>query len=187
LVAPILSFTADEVWEYLPKVEDREASVHLARFPKPEEIFSEEPAKLLAEWKQLFVIRDQALQLLESARQDKMIGKSLEADIHIYAKGEVLALLKRHTVELKELLNVSGVSIDEWGAKPNLKEGQGIKTLTVSDDLYYQAVTASGTKCARCWNFMPEVSNYGAWENVCTRCQDALKEMKIEPPTEAAE
>jgi isoleucyl-tRNA synthetase len=45
---------------------------------------------------------------------------------------------------------------------------------------------ASGVKCARCWNFMPEVSNYGIWQNVCTRCQDALKEMKIAPPREAA-
>ena len=52
LVAPILSFTADEVWEYLPAVEGREASVHLALFPKPEEIFSEDPAPLLEEWKQ---------------------------------------------------------------------------------------------------------------------------------------
>jgi ribosomal protein L37AE/L43A len=41
---------------------------------------------------------------------------------------------------------------------------------------------ASGHKCARCWNFMPEVSAYGIWENVCTRCQSALKEMGIAPP-----
>src|SRR5208337_2774725 len=61
LVAPILSFTADEVWEHLPAVEGREASVHLALFPKPEEIFSEDPAPLLDEWKQLFAIRDEAL------------------------------------------------------------------------------------------------------------------------------
>ena len=58
LVAPILSFTADEVWEYLPAVEGREASVHLALFPKPEEIFSEDPAPMLEEWKQIFDVRD---------------------------------------------------------------------------------------------------------------------------------
>jgi hypothetical protein len=44
---------------------------------------------------------------------------------------------------------------------------------------------ATGHKCARCWNFMPEVSNYGIWQNVCNRCQSALAEMKIAPPTEA--
>ena len=53
LLAPIISFTADEVWEYLPAVEGRPASVHLALFPKPEEIFSEDPAPLIEEWKQL--------------------------------------------------------------------------------------------------------------------------------------
>src|SRR5208337_1864941 len=65
LVAPILSFTADEVWEYLPPVEGREASVHLARFPRPEEVFSEDSAPLLAEWKALLEVRDHALLHLE--------------------------------------------------------------------------------------------------------------------------
>ena len=59
LVAPILSFTTDEVWEHLPDVAGREARVHLALFPKPEEIFCENPAKLLEEWKNTFEIRDQ--------------------------------------------------------------------------------------------------------------------------------
>jgi len=169
LVAPILSFTADEVWEYLPKVEGREVSVHLARFPKPEEIFSEEPAKLLAEWKQIFSVRDEALRVLEEARQDKRIGKALEADLEIAATGELFALLKRHAAGLKEIINVSRVTVIE------------------GPELTVKALPASGHKCARCWNFMPEVGNYGVWENVCTRCQEALKEMKIAPPTEAAE
>jgi isoleucyl-tRNA synthetase len=169
LVAPILSFTADEVWEYLPKVEGREVSVHLARFPKPEEIFSEEPAKLLAEWKQIFAVRDEALRVLEEARQDKRIGKALEADLEIAAKGELFALLKRHAAGLKDIINVSRVTVIE------------------GPELTVKALPASGHKCARCWNFMPEVGNYGVWENVCTRCQEALKEMKIAPPTEAAE
>jgi isoleucyl-tRNA synthetase len=187
LVAPILSFTADEVWEYLPKVAGREASVHLAKFPKPKEIFSEDPAKLLEEWKQIFTVRDQALQLLESARQEKMIGKSLEADIQINAKGDVLALFQRHAAELKELLNVSDVTICEWGVEPPMKERQRYKTSTPSENHSLWVFPASGAKCARCWNFMPEVANYGIWQNVCTRCSNALKEMKISPPAEAAQ
>ncbi len=63
LVAPILTFTADEIWEHLPAVEGREASVHLARFPKPEEIFSEDPRQLLEEWKIVFRIRDEVLKV----------------------------------------------------------------------------------------------------------------------------
>ena len=67
LVAPILSFTADEVWEYLPAVEGREASVHLALFPKPEEIFSERPGEAARGVETDLRVRDEALQRLEEA------------------------------------------------------------------------------------------------------------------------
>jgi len=164
LVAPILSFTADEVWEYLPAVEGREASVHLALFPDPKEIFSEDPAPLLEEWKQLFAVRDEALRVLEEARQAKHIGKGLEAELEITASGEQLALLRRHAAGLKEIVNVSGVNVSEGPA------------------LQVTALPATGHKCARCWNFMPEVADYGIWHNVCTRCHSALKEMNIAPP-----
>ncbi len=164
LVAPILTFTADEVWEHLPAVEGRPISVHLALFPKPEEIFSADPAPLLAEWEKLFAVRDQAMRVLEEDRQAKIIGKGLEAQIRIDESGELLALLKRHEAGLKEILNVSSVSVAE-GREPKIT-----------------ASPASGHKCARCWNFMPVVSSYGIWSDVCTRCQSALKEMGIEPP-----
>ena len=168
LVAPILSFTADEVWEYLPKGDGRPVSVHLSLFPKPEEIYSEAPAKLVEEWKQILTVRDEALRVLEEERQAKRIGKGLEAEVEIAAPGDVLALLQRHASGLKEVINVSGVRVIEG------------KELTV------QVFPASGHKCARCWNFMPEVSKYGVWQNVCTRCQGALREMGIDPPAEAA-
>ena len=167
LVAPILSFTADEVWEYLPKVEGREASVHLALFPKPEEIYSQDPTELVEEWKLIFAVRDAALVKLEEERKEKRIGKGLEAELEIAAVGEQLALLQRYAGGLKEIVNVSKV------------------TVVAGTELVVKALPATGTKCARCWNFMPEVSNYGIWQNVCTRCQSALTEMKIDPPTEA--
>ncbi len=168
LTAPILTFTADEIWEHLPAVEGREASVHLALFPKPEEIFSEDPAPVLAEWQKLFAIRDQVMGVLEEDRQAKLIGKGLEAQIKIEHSGDMLALLKRHEAGLKETLNVSSVSVVE-GREPAVT-----------------ASPASGHKCARCWNFMPHVSAYGIWQDVCDRCQTALREMGIEPPQSVA-
>jgi len=180
LVAPILSFTADEVWDYLPAIEGREASVHLAQFPKPEEVFSEDPTKLLDEWKLLFKVRDEILQHLELSRQAKIIGKGLEADIEVQASDSVLACLRRHANGLKEFFNVSRVTVlDGSGEQGPDSEASFSLTTKVSP--------ASGHKCARCWNFMPEVSSYGIWENVCTRCQGALKEMGIEPPQPPAE
>jgi isoleucyl-tRNA synthetase len=168
LVAPILSFTADEVWEYLPELKGREASVHLALFPKPEAIFSEDPAPLLEEWKNIFAVRDEALRVLEEARQAKRIGKGLEADVQITASGDLLAILQRHALGLKEIINVSAVSV--------------IPSPDPDAALSVAALPASGQKCARCWNFMPEVSNYGIWQDVCARCQDALTEMGVVPP-----
>jgi isoleucyl-tRNA synthetase len=166
LVAPILSFTADEIWEHLPTVEGREASVHLAQFPAPAEIFSEDPAPLLEEWKQIFAVRDEVMRILEEDRKAKRIGKGLEAELEITASGEQLTLLQRHASGLKEIVNVSRV------------------TVIAGPALNVKALPATGAKCARCWNFMPEVGSYGIWQNVCTRCQDALTEMKIAPPKE---
>jgi isoleucyl-tRNA synthetase len=171
LVAPILSFTADEVWDYLPAVEGREKSVHLAQFPAPVEIFSEDPAPLLEEWKQIFKIRDAALTDLEIDRQEKRIGKSLEAEIEIRAEGEILDLLHSHANGLKEVLNVSSVKVTE-----------GPKRRGSVSEVAIIVKPATGHKCARCWNFMPEVASYGIWQNVCTRCSEALTEMKIAPP-----
>jgi isoleucyl-tRNA synthetase len=158
LVAPILSFTADEVWDYLPKLEGREVSVHLAQFPKPEEIFAGDTEEIRREWNEcLFFVRQQAFQLIEFFRQDLYIGKSIEAELHIFTSGLFLTILRNHESGLKEFLNVSRVNIHEIHK-------------------------ATGHKCARCWNFMPVVANYGIWQNVCTRCHDALTEMKIAPP-----
>src|ERR1700678_1353786 len=186
LLAPILSFTEDEVWDYLPAVEGREASVHLALFPKPEEVYPEEPIFLIGEWKVLFGLREHVLGSLEQLRQDKVIGKATEADIKLYGEGPHFELLRKHRGSLKELFNVSGVylyqaKIPRDGAIiPEIPAGTPV--ITNIADVQACVLPASGHKCARCWNFMPEVSNYGVWENVCTRCHGALKEMRIEPP-----
>jgi isoleucyl-tRNA synthetase len=119
---------------------------------------------VLDEWRRLFEVRDEALRILEEERQAKRIGKGLEAELEIAAPGDQLALLQKHAAGLKEILNVSGV------------------TVVPGEALRVSALPASGTKCARCWNFMPDVSSYGIWQNVCSRCQHALREMHIDPP-----
>ncbi len=189
LVAPILTFTADEVWEYLPKVAGRPASVHLALFPKPDEIFSENPAALIEEWKILLQIRDLVLLDLEGERQAKRIGKSLESDLEISAPGDLFDLLQRHAGGLKELFNVSSVAVVR--AEPKLVvQGKAVafKHSLLSAYIEIRLSPAQGSKCARCWNFMPDTADYGIWQNVCGRCRSALKEMGIAPPApEAAE
>jgi isoleucyl-tRNA synthetase len=164
LVAPILSFTADEVWEHLPTVEGREKSVHLALFHKPEDVFSEDPAELLVTWKRLLAIRDEVLGAIEIERKQGNIGKGLEAHIQIQVMSTEKLFLDQFSKEtLEEILNVSEVEVIE-----------GRRAVLVS--------RASGTKCNRCWRYTNDTSNYGIWQNVCTRCQSALTEMGIHPP-----
>ncbi len=186
LVAPILSFTADEVWEYLPIVEGREETVHLAQFPMPEEVFSESPTPVIEEWKFLFALREDVLRSLEELRQNKVIGKALEADVELYADGDTFDLLRKNEASLKkEFFNVSSVHLHK-GIQSATSENPGkLQVVTNIANLCGFVMPASGHKCARCWNFMPEVSSYGLWENVCTRCHNALHEMGIAPPQAA--
>jgi isoleucyl-tRNA synthetase len=186
LVAPILTFTAEEIWEQLPPVAGREISVHLARFPKPEEIFSQNPTYEIEKWKVLVLaIRDSVLRTLEDLRQGKKIGKALEADVELYAKGGILLLLQELKPSLKELLNVSDVRLHS-DQDSDIKETPKLPnctpvTMAVSG-LRAFVTQAAGQKCDRCWNFMPDTAGYGIWQNVCGRCREALKEMGIAPP-----
>ncbi|MGC8550752.1 MAG: isoleucine--tRNA ligase [Acidobacteriaceae bacterium] len=166
LVAPILSFTADEVWQYLPASTNRVPSVHLALFPKPEEITATKSDSLLADWAMLFTVRDEALKNLEEARKEKRIGKALEAKIRLTVDAATADLLKKYETSLKELFNVSQVEI-----LPADKPGCTSETLP-----------ADGEKCNRCWNYRTDVTDFGPWQKVCGRCQKALKQMGYEVP-----
>jgi isoleucyl-tRNA synthetase len=165
LVAPILTFTSDEVWQYLPAVADRAASVHLAEFPRAEELGAAD-ANLIEEWRRLLNIRDEVLKALEADRKAGKIGKALEAKAEVHAANQDLDLLRKYETSLKELLNVSQVAL----AKSD------------GPELACRVLPAAGHKCDRCWNYYADdspqaVRNFGAWKNVCGRCAAALREM----------
>jgi isoleucyl-tRNA synthetase len=134
--------------------------VHLALFPAADEIAAEDTA-LLADWQKLLLVRDEALKSLEEARKEKRIGKALEAKVQVEASADLAAVLNRYQSSLKELFNVSQVEV-VTGA------GETILATTLPAD---------GTKCERCWNFMPDVATFGPWPKVCGRCAAALEQM----------
>ncbi len=178
LVAPIMSFTADEVWEQLPPVAGREISVHLARFPKLEEIFSEDPAPVLDEWKRLFAIRSEVLSAIELERKQGNIGKGLGARVEIRANETDAAFLRSFSVDaLAEFFNVSGVEI---------RAARGIDLDGTPAPPAATSSVAPGTKCNRCWRYTDDTADYGIWHDVCGRCRSALHEMGIAPPTPEA-
>jgi isoleucyl-tRNA synthetase len=186
LVAPILTFTSDEVWQYLPAVSDRPASVHLALFPRADELGLVDP-HLSADWQRLLGIRDKVLVALETERKAGRIGKALESGVHIeyftFAGKPVGdgALLLRYESTLKELLNVSSVKLinkgeHEAGAVP-IGDPESLAQL-----IRIVMVAAEGTRCDRCWNYYADdgpqhVRDFGAWKKVCGRCAGALQQM----------
>jgi isoleucyl-tRNA synthetase len=169
LVAPILSFTADEVWQYMPAMAKRLPSVHLELFPEPASLAATIDADFMSDWSTLLSIRDEALKSLEEARQAKQIGKALDARLVLEVPEKMGPLLERYWGSLKELLNVSQVEVVTGPAT------------AVSATTW----PAAGKKCERCWNYSVLTGADRRWPTVCERCSSALDEMGV-PPEEGA-
>jgi isoleucyl-tRNA synthetase len=173
LVAPIMSFTADEVWMSLPKVSDRPESVHLAHFPMPDDITGPiaDAARADSLWKDfqtLMGVRDVALKALEIARQEKSIGSALEAVVTVVAPEDLVPLLERYRDDLRFLLIVSGLEVKRGPG------GNGNAPLRVLVE------KAPGQKCERCWNYSTHVGESERYPTVCERCLAALEEIEGE-------
>ncbi|MGH9555871.1 MAG: class I tRNA ligase family protein, partial [Terriglobales bacterium] len=168
LLAPLMSFTADEVWQYLPRVAARPASVHLALFPAPHEVTGASEAAAgppSSDWETLLSVRSEVLKALEAARNGKQIGGSLEAHVVIAAPDPAYSVLSRHQGGLRELFIVSGVTLER--AEP----GNGAGGLIV------EVRRAAGGKCERCWNYSTRVGENPTYPAACERCLPVLEEI----------
>jgi isoleucyl-tRNA synthetase len=173
LMAPILSFTADELWRFLPAAratkpgEGREESVHLALFPDRAELSGFDDAALLDRWTRLVALRDRVLAEIEPLRKNKQIGSSLQAKVIVSAAPAELALLEPYARQLPMLFIVSEV---ELRAAPADVEAHADAKPHVTIE------RAAGVKCERCWRYVPAVSTDPDLAGLCDRCQDAIAE-----------
>jgi isoleucyl-tRNA synthetase len=170
LLAPILSFTCEEVWQHLPKVADRLESVHLAEFPDTAEILGdksvpEQDAQQQQDWTTLLAVREQAMKALEGERNSKRIGKSLEAQLVITAADSAYSVLARFKDQLRYLFIVSAVT---------LVQGSG----NGSGGVHVEVKKADGAKCDRCWNYSVHVGEDKSYPTICERCSAVLKELE---------
>jgi isoleucyl-tRNA synthetase len=169
LLAPILSFTCEEVWQHLPKMPDRVPSVHLAEFPTAADVFGpaeipQEDSQQQQDWTTLLAVREQAMKALEEERNSKRIGKSLEAQLTITAADPAYTVLARYQDQLRYLFIVSAVKLVS-GA------GNGAGSVQV------EVRKADGAKCERCWNYSTHVGDDKTYPTVCERCSAVLKEI----------
>jgi isoleucyl-tRNA synthetase len=172
LLAPIMSFTAEEIWGYLPKTAGREASVHLALFPEAEDVLGDAKAasstagdeQAAQDWETLRSVRDEVLKALEEARNSKLIGTGLEAQVELSASDPIYSVLSRHADQLRYLFIVSAVKVTQ---------GAGNGTGSV----HVEVKKADGLKCERCWNYSTRVGEDKEYPTVCERCSAVLREL----------
>jgi isoleucyl-tRNA synthetase len=160
MLSPILVFTADEAWEFIPgRVE---ASVHLAQWQAAGLTLSGDEESL---WKRLLEIRERILPYLEKERQAKNIGKALDAKVMLGGTVKVLPGLADRDIDvLRELLNVSQLVVDQHAD---------------SDDFSIQVAKADGQKCERCWHWEVDVGAAKEHPTLCGRCVLAIKDCVI--------
>ncbi|HML15524.1 MAG TPA: isoleucine--tRNA ligase [Bryobacteraceae bacterium] len=160
LVAPLLAFTAEEVWGYTPKPAGAPGSVHMALFPEPEEVASALDADTLGRWDRLMEVREVVLKALEEARQVKFIGAPLEARLRLQAGPDLYPLLEQYAADLPALFIVSQVIVEH------------------GDALAATVERADGQKCERCWKYSTLVGSDEEYPTVCDTCAAALREMR---------
>jgi isoleucyl-tRNA synthetase len=157
LMAPVLCFTAEEVWQELEALEGRArwdaSTVHASVFPDP--LGVADAPELLARWERLIAVREEVAKALEAARVAKTIGGSLEAQVAITGAPDLVAFLRTFGEDLRFLFLTSGVTL---ASSPD----GAPTTVAVS--------RASGDKCQRCWSFTTDVGSDPEVPEVCARC-----------------
>jgi isoleucyl-tRNA synthetase len=171
LLAPIMSFTSEEVWNYLPKSTGRCESVHLALFPSEAETLGAADSankscddKSGQDWATLRAVRDEVLKALEQARNSKLIGTGLEAQVNLAAPDPVYSLLAGYADQLRYLFIVSAVKLTR-------ASGNG------TGGVHVEVKKADGLKCERCWNYSTRVGEDKMYPTVCERCSAVLQEI----------
>jgi isoleucyl-tRNA synthetase len=176
LIAPILVFTAEEIWKYLPKTLGEHESVHMALFSEEQELRTGIASKQVALWELLSRVRGEVLKALETARSEKKINSGLEAKVLLNAELELKAKLKQYLPLLPGLFIVSQVDF--------LTAGTGDYRSDSIPGLEVTIQKADGAKCERCWNYSEHVGENKRYPTICERCTVALAE--IEGATEEA-
>jgi isoleucyl-tRNA synthetase len=179
LTVPILVFTAEEIWKYLPKLAGEPDSVHMALFPEESELRTGiAPAKVNT-WEVLGKVRSEVLKALEVARNEKkLINSGLEAKVLLNADLELKAKLKHYLPQLPGLFIVSQVELINAGAGEFKAETVPSLEITVQ--------RADGQKCARCWNYSIHVGENSRYPTICERCSEAIAEIEGGLPNVAA-
>jgi len=167
LLAPILTFSAEEIWAHLPQYEGKAESVHMAQFPEPNETYMNK--ELGQKWQNLVNLKGEVSKAIEIARQKKIVGHSLDSRVELFVPDSLKKIIADYEQDMKALLIVSDIAIldEDSIAEPyESTEFAGLK-IGVSK--------APGQKCERCWNYSSTVGANADHPTICERCLGNLE------------
>ena len=170
LMAPILSFTADEVWQYM-KGDDRPQSVHADLFSSVDGAL--EDPELAARWEDIIAVRKEVTKALELARKEKAIGHPLDASVELGLSSELMEKLKPYSEHLRSIFIVSSVDLKGAQDMEGGIESEGLPGLRI------KVSPSTEPKCERCWVHDSTVGDNEEHPTICNRCLDSLARMEL--------
>jgi isoleucyl-tRNA synthetase len=166
LMAPIMVFTAEEIWQHLPEFEGKAESIHLTLFPEVDK--TQQDAELAEQWKAIKQVRAEVTKALETARAQKTIGHSLDAAVTVGVEETLYAKLEPYKEELRSIFIVSQAELSPGVLTDADHRGDG-------NSISVRILPAQGEKCARCWVYDPAVGSHTDHATICGRCYEALQ------------
>jgi isoleucyl-tRNA synthetase len=164
LLAPVLVFTAEEIWKHMPDFMGKEESVHLSGMPEVEDALVN--PELAARWERIIALRQEVSKAMEIARRDKVIGHPLDARIVLSSEGQTLEFLKGVEGMLEDIFICSGVEVVQGDG--NYGESEAFPQLRI------EVAKALGGKCPRCWHYRTDLGGDAKFPEVCGRCAEQL-------------
>lgn len=165
LIAPILSYTSDEIWKFMPHKPSGDLNSVLFN-EMPSKVGLEMNDEFISKWDRIEKIRADVQKALELARKEKLIGSALGAKVTLFCDEDLYAFMESIKAELKELFIVSGVELVRGSEGTFVGENVSGLSITVSK--------ADGEKCERCWSFSDTVGKNSTNEKICARCAAVL-------------
>ncbi len=169
LMAPILSFTAEEIWQFMPDSTEQESSIHLNSLPVVNTAWLD--ARLAEKWERILDLRGEVTKALEEARAKKLIGHSLDAAVTIYPNQELYDALSPYLNDLRSVLIVSSASLVQAEQPAGAFKSSEVEGLSILVE------PAAAEKCERCWIHDPSVGTSTEHPSICSRCKDALQKI----------
>jgi isoleucyl-tRNA synthetase len=166
IMAPIMAFTAEEIWRYLPEGKEKAASIHLELFPQANPDWHN--PDLADKWQQILMVREDVTKALETARVAKKIGHPLDARVVISVPADLYQELWPYVDELKTVFITSQAELVQDGSPADAYLSENIEGLKI------QVIPANGAKCERCWIRDPSVGSSPDHPTICHRCGDVV-------------